>query len=217
MSFKSSQSRDKVLLNVEFLSYLELINNADIFYKHIFRIKNNGVNVNNFQVQTNCYILVNDWQNDIEGHVMTIWKSLVFHICTSVETVIVILRIIIIIIITTTIAVLDPFAKLRKATFSFVMSVSLLVCMEQLRSHRTDFQEIWYLNIFRKSVGKNSSLFKIWQGERVLHMKTYFQFWSYSARMKNVSDKTCRGNQNTHCTFKNVFSNIVLLWDNVES
>jgi hypothetical protein len=34
--------------------------------------------------------------------------------------------------------------------FNFVMSVH----MEQLGSHWTDFHEIWYLNIFRKSVGK---------------------------------------------------------------
>ena len=45
-------------------------------------------------------------------------------------------------------------AKLRKATISFVMYVCLSVRMEQGCSHWTDFNEIWYLNIFRKSVEK---------------------------------------------------------------
>ena len=34
------------------------------------------------------------------------------------------------------------------------MSVRLCVRMEQLRSHRTDFREICYLIIFRKSIEK---------------------------------------------------------------
>jgi hypothetical protein len=37
---------------------------------------------------------------------------------------------------------LDVFAKLRKATVSFIVSVRASVCMEQLGSHRTDFHEI---------------------------------------------------------------------------
>ena len=46
--------------------------------------------------------------------------------------------------------ILDAFAKLRKATVSFVMSVR----MGKLGSHRTDFDEIVYLEIFRKTVQK---------------------------------------------------------------
>jgi hypothetical protein len=30
----------------------------------------------------------------------------------------------------------------------------LSICIEQLSSHQTDFHEIWYLSIFRKSVKK---------------------------------------------------------------
>jgi len=37
---------------------------------------------------------------------------------------------------------LGAFAKLRKATISFVMSVRLSVLMEQFGSHWTDFHEI---------------------------------------------------------------------------
>ena len=46
-------------------------------------------------------------------------------------------------------------AELRKETISFVcLSVRLSVRMEQLGPHLTEFHEIWYLNIFRKSVEK---------------------------------------------------------------
>jgi hypothetical protein len=43
---------------------------------------------------------------------------------------------------------------LRIATISFVMSVRLSVCMEQLGSHRRAFYKILYLIIFRKFVEK---------------------------------------------------------------
>jgi len=46
------------------------------------------------------------------------------------------------------------FAKLWKATVSFVMSVLPSVRMEQLDFHWADFHEIWYLCIFRKSKSK---------------------------------------------------------------
>jgi hypothetical protein len=56
---------------------------------------------------------------------------------------------------------LGAFAKLRKATI-FVMSVRLYVCasvhppvhMQQLGFYWTDYHEIWYVSIFRKSVQK---------------------------------------------------------------
>jgi len=46
--------------------------------------------------------------------------------------------------------ILGAFAKLRKATISFVVSVCPSVRMEQLVSHWKDIREIWYLSIFRK-------------------------------------------------------------------
>ena len=58
---------------------------------------------------------------------------------------------------------LGTFAKFPKATITFVMSVRLSIRMEKLGSHSTDFHEIWYLRIFRKSVEKNSSFIKIQQ------------------------------------------------------
>jgi hypothetical protein len=44
----------------------------------------------------------------------------------------------------------------RKATISFVMSVRLSVGVEKLEFNRTDFYEILYLSIFRKSAGKTN-------------------------------------------------------------
>ena len=51
-------------------------------------------------------------------------------------------------------------SKIAKATVSFVMFVRLSVRMEQLGSHWTDFNEIWYLRIFRNSIIKIQVLLK---------------------------------------------------------
>jgi len=45
---------------------------------------------------------------------------------------------------------LGVFAKLRKVTMSFIMSVLLSVHVEELGSHWMDFREFVYLTIFRK-------------------------------------------------------------------
>jgi hypothetical protein len=55
---------------------------------------------------------------------------------------------------------LGAFAKLWKATISFVMSACPSVRMEQLGSRWTDFHKIWYLCIFRQSVEKLYASFK---------------------------------------------------------
>jgi hypothetical protein len=47
--------------------------------------------------------------------------------------------------------ILGAFAKLRKATVSFVMSVR----MEQLGSHWTDFYEVSYLSFFQNDGREN--------------------------------------------------------------
>ena len=41
------------------------------------------------------------------------------------------------------------FPKMRRTSISFVMSVCLSVRMEQLGTRSKNFDEIWYLNIFR--------------------------------------------------------------------
>jgi transketolase C-terminal domain/subunit len=50
--------------------------------------------------------------------------------------------------------ILGAFAKLRKVTVSFIVSVGLSVYLEQHGSHWMNFREILYFNIFRKSVDK---------------------------------------------------------------
>jgi len=56
--------------------------------------------------------------------------------------------------------VLSTFEKFRKAAVNFIMYVCLSVRTEQLGSHWTDFHEISYLSIFRKSVGTIQLLVK---------------------------------------------------------
>jgi len=72
---------------------------------------------------------------------------------------------------------LGAFEKLRKATNTFVMSVRLSVCVEQLGFYGTDFHEIWYLSIFRKFIEKNSMFIKIWQEWRVIYMQICVLLW----------------------------------------
>jgi hypothetical protein len=67
----------------------------------------------------------------------------------------------------------------------------------------------WNLNIFRKSFQPNSCFIKLWQQLRVYNMKTNTHFWAYLApvlRMRNVSENSCRENQNTHFIFNTFLS-----------
>jgi hypothetical protein len=80
-----------------------------------------------------------------------------------------------------TLSFLGAFAKLRKATISFVVSVSPSVCTEQFGCHWTDYHEIWYLSIVWKYVDNNSNFVKIWEF-LVLQMKTNIHLSSYLAR-----------------------------------
>jgi hypothetical protein len=73
---------------------------------------------------------------------------------------------------------LGAFVNPRKITVSFVMSVMfvylsaacLTVClsvrMEKFNCHWTNFHEIWYLNIFRKSVEKIEVLLRYYKNNR---------------------------------------------------
>ena len=93
------------------------------------------------------------------------------------------------------------FAKLRKATISFVISV-------HLRTHWTDLDEILYLSFFlSETCRENSSLI-----ENPIRIKgtlhedvftfTIISHWII-LRVRNISDKRCRENQNTHFIFNN--------------
>ena len=104
------------------------------------------------------------------------------------------------------------FVKLRNATISFVMCVCPSLRMEQLVSHWTDFHEIWYLSIFRKSVEKiQVSLISNKNNSGTL-LEDHYTFLIVSRsvllRMKNVSDKRCRETRKTHFIFNNSFPKI---------
>jgi len=99
---------------------------------------------------------------------------------------------------------LGQFAKLRKATITHVMSVRL-----SARNNTAPtgwIFMIFYISVFFENLSRK---FKFHQNL----MKTYIFmkiFHSVFLRMKNVSDKNCRKNQNTHFIFSNFFSKIVL-------
>jgi hypothetical protein len=72
------------------------------------------------------------------------------------------------------------------------------VRMEQLASNWMDLHEIWYLGIFRKSVEKIQVSLKshknfTWRPIHILIISR-----SFLLRKRNVSDTSCKENQNTH-------------------
>jgi hypothetical protein len=72
-------------------------------------------------------------------------------------------------------------------------SVRPSVRTEQLVSHWTDFNEIWYLSTFLKNCRENSSFIKICQEQRALYMKTDIHFQSYPGRDGSASVATRYG------------------------
>ena len=82
------------------------------------------------------------------------------------------------------------------------MLVRLSVRMEQFVSPRTDFREILYLRMFKKSVEKIQVLLQLTRIKDTLHEIQYTLFIisrSFLLTMRNVSDKSCRENQNIFC------------------
>jgi len=84
--------------------------------------------------------------------------------------------------------------------------------MEQLGCPLKDFEETRYLNIFLKYFEK----FKIYDNRtratgtlREDQCTFVIIFHTFLLRMRYVSDKCCRVNQNTHFMFNKVFSKIV--------
>jgi hypothetical protein len=83
---------------------------------------------------------------------------------------------------------------------SSCLSVRPSVRMEQLgspHSHWTDFHGIWYFSIFRKSDEKIQVLLKSDKHNGLLTWKQIYSFDHILLRMRNVTDKSCRDNQNT--------------------
>ena len=94
--------------------------------------------------------------------------------------------------------------------------------MEKFGSHWTDFQEIWYFSIFRKSVEKSQGSLKSYKKVGTLH-EDLCTFMITSrlilVGMTNVSDISGRRNHNTHFMFTNFiffFRKSFRLWGNAE-
>jgi hypothetical protein len=90
----------------------------------------------------------------------------------------------------------------------------------ELGSQWTDFHEILHFSIFRKSVEKIQVSLK-WKKNRGYFIREdqytlFITSRSIPLRMRNVSDKSCRENQNTHFVFSNFFFLIVPSCDNAE-
>ena len=70
------------------------------------------------------------------------------------------------------------------------LSVRPYVHMYQLGSHWTDFREIWYCMILRKSVKKKPNSVKTWQKYRALNIKIYVFSYCWQRHMygKNTQD-----------------------------
>jgi len=89
------------------------------------------------------------------------------------------------------------------------MSVCPSFRMEQLGSHWIDFHEIWYLRVFRKYVGIFQVTLKSDKNNRNITWRPIYSFDLYRSvllKLRNVSDKTCRENQNTHFVFSDCVS-----------
>ena len=96
------------------------------------------------------------------------------------------------------------------------MSVCLPAClpvrMKQLGCRWTDFHEIWYLSIFRKSVEKIQVSVQSDNNNGTLHEDRYtFMVISRCIllQMRNVSHKSCRENYSTHFVFNKFLLKIV--------
>jgi len=81
---------------------------------------------------------------------------------------------------------------------------------EQLGFHWADFKEIWHLSIFPQNLsGKVKFDENLTRITGTLHEELRYIFFVISRwiilRMRNVSDKSCRENQNTHFVFSNFF------------
>ena len=106
--------------------------------------------------------------------------------------------------------VLGAYANLRKAA----PTLTVFVRKKQLRSPLDGFSWNLIFEDFSKIWQQNSSLIEIHRltGNLHEHIRTFMVVSrSVLLRMRNVSDKSCRENQNTHFVFSNFFPNIVLI------
>jgi hypothetical protein len=118
---------------------------------------------------------------------------------------------------------LGVFAKLQKVTISFTMSACPSVPPSAWKNSVLTgqiFKKKLYMSIFRKSVKKIQVSLKSDKNNSTLHedQRTFFIITrSGLLRVGNVSDKSCRENQNTYFMFlQHFFQKLCHLCDNVE-
>jgi hypothetical protein len=124
---------------------------------------------------------------------------------------------------------LGRFAKLQKATTSFVMSACPSVCVSD-RLHTTTQLPLngfsWHLineHFYENLSRENATFIKTWQRVSGTLYEDSCIFMtisrSFLLKMTNVSDKTPRERHNTHFMFNSIFKNFFRkacrLWDNV--
>ena len=105
---------------------------------------------------------------------------------------------------------LGSFAKLRKASISFPHFC--LCAWNKSAPIWADFHEIWYFGIFRRSDEKIQVSLKSGTNNGYLHRDQYTFFFislSFLLRIRNVEDKHCTENRNTHLVSNNPFWKIV--------
>ena len=110
---------------------------------------------------------------------------------------------------------LGAFSKFRKATISFIIFVSPSVCPHG--PTRLPVDGIWWNFILQLFFPK--SVEKIRQEQRVLYKKDFFTFmiifpWII-LKIRNISHKRCRENQNTYLCSIGFFFKSCSFWDNV--
>jgi len=116
--------------------------------------------------------------------------------------------------------IMGAFAKFRKATIGFFKSLSDRP-MEQLGSHWADFHKIWYLNIFRKPVGKIQISLKSVKNDRYVTCRPIYVFLiiSRSFRFRMIFQTKLVETIKTHILCSIIFFPKIVpftRWDNVE-
>jgi hypothetical protein len=113
---------------------------------------------------------------------------------------------------------LGAFANFRQATISFAMTVRPSAWNNssptgRLVSHRTNFNEILNLNIFRKSVEITKASLKSEKNNGHFIWRTVYIFFtsrSIILIIRNILDEICKDNRYPHFIFNNFLSKIVL-------
>ena len=109
----------------------------------------------------------------------------------------------------------------KRLVASSCLSVRLSVRMVQLGSHSTDFHEILYPSVFRKTIDKIQVSLHSDENNGYFNMKTIYipDHISLNESWNDVSHKSCRGNQNTQIAFTNLlFEHCTvyeILWKNI--